>query len=327
MEQKIADFWKKLALAKNILLINHIRMDPDAFWSLAGLYFTLQKMGYNVAAINDENTPDEFGFLWANDIITPQLNIKEFNPDMIISLDAASLWQLWNTYENNKDIFNSTEFVVFDHHITNPGFWTLNIIDTNASSTCEVLFKVLENLWIDKKYFDSRIATLFTAGIHTDTNIFYNSNTTPETLRTAAKLMEYWADFRAPMYEFYKKKTFKRTKLWWEVLKDIQQSPDGKITYAIVKDEYFEKTWTNNNDTTWLTNEFLANMDNSEVCFMLYNIWWWKIKWSLRSKTINVSEICASLGWGWHKLAAWFSTELSFEETTQVLIKKIQEQL
>ncbi len=327
MEQKIADFWKKLALAKNILLINHVRMDPDAFWSLAGLYFTLEKMWYNLAAINDDNTPDEFAFLEANEIINPKLNITEFNPDMIISLDAASLSQLWETYIKNKDIFDTTDFVVFDHHVTNPGFWTLNIIDTQASSTCEVLFKTLETLWIDKKYFDEKIATLFTAWIHTDTNIFYNSNTTPETLRTAAKLMEYGADFRAPMYEFYKKKTFKRTKLWWEVLKDIEQSDDKKITYAIVKDEYFEKTGTTNNDTTWLTNEFLANMDGSEVCFLLYNIWWGKIKWSMRSKSVNVSEICASLGWWGHKLAAGFSTELSFEEISKLLINKIQEQL
>jgi phosphoesterase RecJ-like protein len=139
--------------------------------------------------------------------------------------------------------------------------------------------------------------------------------------------MEKWANFRLPMYEFYKKKIFKRTKLWWEILKDIQQAENGKITYAIVKDEYLEKTNTSAWDTTWITNEFLANMDWSEACFLLYNIWGWKIKWSLRSKSIDVSSVCAELWWGWHKLAAWFSTELSMEEITEVLITKIKKLL
>lgn len=327
MEQKILDFWKKLALAKNILLINHVRMDPDCFWSLTALYLILERQGYNVAAVNDEYNPKDFRFLEVNHIINPELNISEFSPDLIISLDAASLGQLWKTYIENEEIFKNTDFVVFDHHVTNPGFWSLNIIDTNASSTCEVLFKTLETLWLDK-YIDSKIATLLTAGIHTDTNIFYNANTTPETLRTAAKLMEFWADFRLPMYEFYKKKTFKRTKLWWEILKDIQQTEDGKITYAIIKEEYLEKTWTKNWDSTWVTNEFLANMDWSDVCFMLYNIWEWKIKWSMRSKSIDVSSLAQNIfWWGGHKLAAWFTSELSMEETTQVLIKELKKLL
>lgn len=327
MEQKILEFWKLLANAKNILLINHVRMDPDCFWSLTALYLVLEKMWYNVTAINDDKNPKDFSFLEVDHIINPELNISEFNPDLIISLDAASLWQLWDTYINNEEIFKNTDFVVFDHHVTNPGFWSLNIIDTNASSTCEILFKALETLWLDK-YIDSKIATLLTAWIHTDTNIFYNANTTPETLRTAAKLMEFWADFRLPMYEFYKKKTFKRSKLWWEILKDIQQTDDWKITYAIIKEEYLEKTDTSNWDSSWVTNEFLANMDGSDVCFMLYSLWEGKIKWSMRSKSINVSALAQDLfWWGWHKLAAWFTSELSMEETTELLLKELKKLL
>jgi len=326
MIEKFDQFWKLLQASKNILLINHIRMDPDAFWSLAGLYFVLKDMWYNVAAINDEYTPKEFGFLWANEIIQPNLDIKKFNPDLIISLDAASLWQLWDTYIQNNELFDSTDFIVFDHHKTNPGFWSLNIIDVESSSTCELVFRALEHLWL-QKHINTHIATLITAGIHTDTNIFYNENTTPTTLRVAAKLMEFWADFRSPMFEFYKKKTFNRTKLWWEILKDIQQDSEWKITYALVEKEVFKKTDTNNWDTTGITNEFLANMEDSEVCFMLYPIWWWKIKWSLRSKSIDVSSVCAQFGWGGHKLAAWFSTDLPMEEISKLLLEKLRKLL
>jgi nanoRNase/pAp phosphatase (c-di-AMP/oligoRNAs hydrolase) len=69
-------------------------MDPDCFGSLTALYLILEKQGYNVAAVNDEYNPKDFRFLNVNHIINPELNISEFNPDLIISLDAASLGQL-----------------------------------------------------------------------------------------------------------------------------------------------------------------------------------------------------------------------------------------
>ncbi|MCP4522702.1 MAG: bifunctional oligoribonuclease/PAP phosphatase NrnA [Candidatus Gracilibacteria bacterium] len=326
MEQKIHDFGKKLALAKKILLINHIRMDPDCFGSLAALYLILEKKGYTVHAVNDDPAPNDFSFLGMNNIIKTDLDIQTYNPDLIISLDAASLSQLGNIYQDNQELFKTTDFVVFDHHITNPGFGSLNIINTNASSTCEVLFHTLEILGLDN-VIDPKIATLLTAGIHTDTNIFYNANTTPETLITAAKLMKYGADFRAPMYEFYKKKTFQRTKLWGEVLKDIQQAENGKITYALIDEALFTKTGTNNSDTTGITNEFLANMEGSEVCFLLYPTGENTIKGSLRSKSIDVSAICASLGGGGHKLAAGFNFTGDIQEIEKILLGKLKESL
>jgi nanoRNase/pAp phosphatase (c-di-AMP/oligoRNAs hydrolase) len=79
-------------------------------------------MGYNVVAVNDDKNPKDFSFLEVDHIINPELNISEFKPDLIISLDAASLSQLGETYINNEEIFKNTDFVVFDHHITNSGF-------------------------------------------------------------------------------------------------------------------------------------------------------------------------------------------------------------
>jgi nanoRNase/pAp phosphatase (c-di-AMP/oligoRNAs hydrolase) len=38
-------------------------MDPDCFGSLTALYLVLEKMNYNVAAINDESNPKDFSFL------------------------------------------------------------------------------------------------------------------------------------------------------------------------------------------------------------------------------------------------------------------------
>ena len=322
--------WKKIKSAQNILLINHIRMDPDAFGSLSWFYQILEKLWKNVKAVNDEQVPENFWFLWQNHIIEPSLDIQNFNPDLIISLDASSTEQLGKSYSNNRKIFNSTDFFVIDHHISNPWFGQYNIIKTYFSSTCEIVYDIIEQLnYVE--YMDKSIATCLFTGMITDTNIFYNQNTTPNTHRIAWELMKHWADFRAPIFEFYKKKGFNTSKLWWEILKDMKQittplSSKGeglgvRVTYSIVKQEYFEKTWTTDEDISGLINEFLSNIENSDVCFLLYPLKDWKIKASFRSKEIDVSKICQKYWWWWHKLAAWCSVDMEIWDFEKEIIK------
>ncbi len=335
--------WEKIASAENILLINHIRMDPDAFWSLAGLAQILHSMWKNVQAINDEVAPEDFSFLWQNHLINPHLNIQEFNPDLIISLDAASLDQLWNSYSDNKEIFDSRDFFVVDHHISNPWFWQYNIIKTDFSSTCEIVYSIIEELNYSE-YMNANIATCLFAGIITDTNVFYNQNTSPNTHRIAWELMTCWANFRLPITEFYKKKSFKASKLWGEVLKDMEQiviplsskhnSPLQRgtrggekekilITYALVKQEYFDKTKTTDIDISGLINEFLSNMENWDVSFLLYPLKNWQIKASMRSQEINISTVCQKFWWGGHKLAWGFSSNKTIEEIKDDILEEL----
>lgn len=324
MKEKILQFWQLLKKSEKILLINHTRMDPDAFWSLAWFYNLLKNIWlYEIKATNDEKVPDDFSFLENNQIIEPNLDIALFNPDLIISFDASNLDQLWETYKNYKDIFDKKNFVVIDHHITNLWFWKLNIIDTNTSSSCELVFEIIETLEITK-YIDKNIATLLTAWLLTDTNIYYNVNTTSKTLITWAKLMDLWADFRSPMFNFFKKKEFDKSRLWWEVLKDLKKSSDSKIVWWIVTKEIFIKTNTTDKDISWLINEFLSNISWCEVSFLLYPLDNWLIKASFRSNEYNVSELCLTFWWWWHKQASGFTSIKSIEEVEKEILEKIK---
>lgn len=322
MLEKINKFKNLIENSKNILLINHIRMDPDAFWSLWAFYLIMKKYWKNVRAINDENMPESFNFLWADNIIEKNLDIKSYNPDLIISFDAASIWQLWETYKNNKEIFDKNDFVVIDHHMTNEGFWNLNIIDSKMSSTCELLFYILEKIDL-VKYIEKKEATLLTAWIHTDTNIFYNSNTNSSTLITAAKLMDLWADFRAPMYNFFQKSSYEKLKLTWLIFQSLKRSNNWKIIWVKITKDFFEKTNSSDEDVSWVINRMI-NVDWCEVAFILYETWD-LVKASFRSKEYSVWDLCASFpNWWWHKLAAWFRSEKDINTVEKEIIDKIK---
>lgn len=320
MIKNLEEFKNLIINSKNILLINHIKMDPDAFWSLAAFYLILEKIWKNVKAINDFETPNEFQFLLEKKIIEPNLDLKNFDPDLIISLDAWSTSQLWETFLKNKEIFEKKDFVVIDHHQTNPWFWKLNIICPEYSSTCELIFDICEKIWF-KKYFDEKIATLLIAGIYTDTNIFYNQNTTPNTHKVSAELMELWADFRSPIYNFFQKVSFERLKLFWVAVWSLKK--DKNLIYGKLKISDFEENNCDLEDTTWIINR-LSNIEKNEAVCMIYETKNW-VKVSFRSKNIDIWNFCASFegGW-WHKNAAWFTLNSSLEEAEKIILEKFE---
>lgn len=322
MKEKIKKFEKLIEKSNKILLINHIRMDPDSFWSLWALYHILKKIWKEVKATNDEKTPEDFCFEWGEKIIEPNINIKEFNPDLIITLDAASFEQLWIIYEKNKNIIKKTNLVVIDHHISNSWFWNLDLINSKSSSTCELLYEIINTINL-KKYITPNIASYLIMWIITDTNIFYNTNTTPKTLKIASELLKLWADIRSPIFNFYRKKTFNKSKLWGEVLKDINKTKDSKIVWATIKKDTFKKTNTTDKETSGLINEFLINIEWVEVCFLLYELENNKIKASFRSNSFDISKLCTDFWWWWHKQAAGFTTDKSIE----IIEKEILERL
>jgi phosphoesterase RecJ-like protein len=327
MKENIKKLWELIKKSNKILLINHIRMDMDAFWSLSAIYDILKQLWKDVKAINDEKPLDNYSFTWYNEIIEPELNIKEFTPELIISFDAASLEQLWNSYKNNIDIFGNTQFVVIDHHKTNPWFGKINIINPNYSSTCELTYDIMNQIDF-LKYMTPKIATSLLSWIYTDTNIFFNSNTTANTHFVAGKLLEAWADFRKPYFEFYKKKTFEQSKLWWEVLANkMNISKNWKIVWATIPKSLFEKVWAHDRQLTWLISEFFANIEWVEICFISHEIDWNLVKTSFRSTIqYDTSMIASFFWWWWHKQAAWFSSTKSLKEIEKEILNKIKEE-
>lgn len=339
MNENIKKLWELIKVSNKILLINHIRMDMDAFWSLCAMYDILKQLWKEVRAINDETPLETYAFTWYNHIIetnvildSPVLN-KEgargwWVPELIISFDAASLDQLWKSYTENIEVFNNTEFYVIDHHITNPWFWKTNIINTNSSSTCELTFDILKELNL-VKYITPKIATSLMSWIYTDTNIFYNSNTTKNTHIVAWELIELWADFRKPYYEFYMKRTFEKSKLWWEILANHMKNIENwKVVYACVKQNTFDKTNTDDRQLAWIISEFFANIEWVEICFLSYEMWNWQIKTSFRcTEKYNVAAIAEKFAWWWHKQASWFNSDKSIEEVENEIIHELKIEL
>lgn len=329
LDNEIEKFRNYLQNSKKILLVNHRKMDWDAFGSLSWFYCILQKMwDYNIFAINDEKTPENLSFLNNEEIFTPDLNLFEFKPDLIISFDVASIEQLWDIYKNNLQIFTNTTWVNIDHHISNNLFWNINIVDISASSTCEIVWKIIKKFDL-QKYVDEKISTFLLTWIITDTNSFLNTNSSSSSLLSASQLMSYNPRHQDIIINLFKKKSYNRLKLWGRILESLKDIKNGKIIRNVVPKTLFIQTKTTDKDISWLIDEFLTTIDWLEVWFLLYEIDNKKIKWSFRSKNekINLNNFCSKWWWWWHQRASWFLIEWKnlFEVENEVIeeLKKL----
>ncbi len=230
--------------------------------------------------------------------------------DLIISLDAADKKQLGSIFEDNTALFSRTPLIVFDHHASNPGFGTVNIIDTQAASTTEVVYHFLETLFGEKweKRINPDIATLLLTGIITDTGSFQNPNTTPRSLEAAADLVELGARQQEIIRNIYKTKNLQTLKLWGRVLSKINTDPVHRMLWSTVSANDLIDTGGIIEDTGGIIDELLATAPGMEMVLLLKERKDGMITVSVRTTTAlcDATKFSAEFGGGGHTQAAGF---------------------
>ena len=109
--------------------------------------------------------------------------------DLIVCLDASSPDRMGSAY--NPDVHESATLVVIDHHITNTLFGDINWVEPGCASTCQMLVYLADALEVP---LDGELAECLLTGMVTDTLGFRTSNTTPDVLGAAMRLMQGGAD-------------------------------------------------------------------------------------------------------------------------------------
>lgn len=177
--------WEKaegyLRRADRILAITHVQPDGDAIGSTLGFAHALRGMG-KVVAIADQDRPHpRFNYLAG---VKDFKQVPEGKFDLVVSIDSSDLERLGTPYMPAQQ--GKLPLVVFDHHITNTQFGTLNVVEPQTASCAEVILKLIRRLGAP---LTPDIAAALLTGIVTDTLAFRTSNVTPSTLAAAMELM------------------------------------------------------------------------------------------------------------------------------------------
>lgn len=185
-----------LAIPKDIVLTTHRNPDGDAIGSTLALYHYLNRNGHTVRMVVPSEYPDTFSWMPA----IGEMIIYDIDPerskevleraDIIFCLDFNALDRI----DKVGDLIRPLECrkVMVDHHLYPEPFVDFMLSDTMASSTCELVFDLLDRLGA-RDEIDVTIGEALLTGILTDTGSFKYS-TSAKLFRIVGELLDIGVD-------------------------------------------------------------------------------------------------------------------------------------
>jgi len=301
MNNKIRTFFDK----GPILITGHINPDGDALGASLCLKILLDKENIDADIDFDiqNNLPSNLDHL-PYELISN--NIKS-SYETVFVFDCGNPSRL-GKYEDL--ILDASNIIVIDHHI-NPTFGTLQIVDSEAASTTQVLYRQL----LDEGYIiDKSMANCLLTGLITDTGRFQYPNTTSEVFNIASELLNLGADLALISENIYGSIEFNALKLQSEIINRIVFEKELEFTYSTVYQEDYKKHDIDAEETDFLI-DVVRLVKHANIALLLKEQPDGSYKGSLRSRNnFNVQEIASLFDGGGHKAASGFSSPLSEEE-------------
>lgn len=305
--------------AEKILIAGHRRPDGDCTGACVAAYHYLKEsFPEKELTVYLEVTPERFSFLdEEEEIISHYVPEEPF--DLVIALDSSTADCLGKAQEAFE---RAERTICIDHHITNASYAGQNFIDASASSTCEVLYGMMDEEAVGKE-----TAAALYIGIIFDTGIFRYSNTSKKTMEIAGRLM----DTGIPFYDYIDKcmyeKTYTQIQLLGRTLLASMRVMDGKCIVAVITRRMMEFYGAKTEDIEGII-EQLRITKGAEVAILLHETGEQEYKVSLRSNNyIDVSKIATFFNGGGHSKAAGCNMQGSMYDVVNNLTEHIEAQM
>lgn len=281
------------------VIMSHVRPDGDAIGSQLALGFSLKAMGKTVYLINEDGVPESLEFMAGSDEVGKPEGV-EIKAEVAIALDTAARERLGP--KTLKAAGGAKVWVNIDHHISNPGYGDVNLIDAGKPATGQIIYEVIRQLGYPLP--DEARDAIYVA-VSTDTGSFQYASTKAETYEMAADLMRCGLDIGRINAETYDSHPFRRVELLRELLKTLELSEDGRLAWWELSLAVRKELGLQADDSEGLI-DMIRGIKGVKAAVFFEELEDGKIRVSMRSKDkgVDVCEVAMGLGGGGHKLAA-----------------------
>jgi len=303
---------RHLKNSHHILVATHKNPDGDAIGSLLAMGLSLDALNLKTTLYVESPIPAVYRFLPEVNRIVRNLRGKHY--DLAVILDCGDLQRIGKAIS----IVRQTPVIInIDHHVTNTGFGHLQLIDTSACSTAEIIYRLIKQMDIP---IDKAIASSIYAGILADTGSFRFSNTNKAAFAICQEMVEAGVDPYNIAQHVYGTYSLGRIKLLNLALDSIELSGNGKLSIMTLTQNMFDKTQTHPEDVDGMIN-YAKRIEDVKVAALIQehngagipkkN----RFHVSLRSDgTVDVAAIASSFGGGGHSTASGFSIESTISD-------------
>lgn len=255
IDNTVAQEIKNAVLAANkILITGHYSPDGDALGSTLGLQKWIEGLGKESHVM----MPNKFAknLKWIPGC--ENVHVFESNEekaitliescDLVFILDYNHLGRLKKMGEHINPSQQKT--ILIDHH-RQPDEFDINVSDVTASSTCQLVFELLDSL---KEPISKDTATCLYTGLMTDTGSFKYS-VTPAVHRMAASIVEAGADANAIQNAIFNQgKKDKLQLMGYALYEKMVVKPEWGVAYIALTAEELKRFNYESGDTEGLVN-------------------------------------------------------------------------
>jgi phosphoesterase RecJ-like protein len=290
--------------ASEVAIACHVNPDTDALGSMLGLANHLSSRGVaTVCSYPNEplDLPRWAKLLPGADAIVP---VKDFPgaPAVMVTCDCAAFDRLGSL---GRPASKAGELIWIDHHRSNDGHGTIRLVDPAASSTCELVVRLIDA--IGGRMTDASAMCLY-AGLVTDTGRFQYEATAPETLRVAARLREHPFDHAVLSQALYEDHRFAYLRLLGTALERLTLVADADLVWTYLTQADLAEAGVHPADTDDLI-DVIRTAREADVAALVKQQRDGRFKVSVRSRGgHDLSVAAAAFGGGGHRLAAGYTS-------------------
>lgn len=294
-----------LAAADEVALACHRNPDADALGSMLGLAGFLQARGTRTVCSypNEPLDPPRWAtFLPGAQELVP-MSAFPAAPAVMVTCDCASFDRLGPL---GRSASKAGELIWIDHHRSNDGLGTIPLIDPSASSTCEMVVRLIEAM--GGPMSDDTAACLY-AGLVTDTGRFQYQATTPQTLRIAATLREHPFDHALLAQALYEDNAREYLPVAATALARVAYVPEADLVWTYLTQADLNEAGVHPADTDDLI-DLIRTARDVDVAAVLKQQRDGRFKVSTRSRGAHdLAAVAAAFGGGGHRLAAGYTSD------------------
>ena len=297
---------QKITQSKNIFLTSH-KNCPDATGSVCALIDFLNAQRKNVYPYLASPILKNLRYIPGSGAIKTEIPALS-NFDLFLIVDAGDLKQtgIKEQLEEVRQLGFDQCFINIDHHKTNDHFGDINIVDTEASSTCEMLYGFFEET---SAFIGPSAAECLLTGIIGDTGNFTNAATTKKSLKIAASLISQGANiFQIIQNIVSAEASINTLRLWGAIFERLTYNKKYNIavSYVLQKDLIECKA---SEEAVEIVSNLLNYINGIKAGILIKETRDGAYKVSMRSTndSVDLAILARAAGGGGHKKAAGFT--------------------
>ncbi len=294
------------------LILTHVRPDGDTVGCAAALCRGLRQAGKRAFVLPNPEATSLFTPYWEG-----LLAEEGYRPGTVVSVDIAARGLF---PENARPYLERVELAI-DHHPSQEFFAKETCLDAGRAACGELLYEILKEMGP----VTAEIAAPLYVAVSTDCGCFAYGNTTGDTHRVAAALIDTGIPLAQLNKRHFRTKSLVRMRLESAIIEGMHLYDDGAIAVASIPLALLTRLGAVERDVEDIA-ALLGQLEGVDTSVTIRELKPGKCKLSLRTDPaqLNATHVCAQLGGGGHAAASGATVDGTVEEAENAILAAIR---